>query len=72
MNEGLHITSMAGSWLAVAEGFCGLKMTENDVTVSPSIPDNWESISIRVMHNEKLVKFTITKEFVEKEIIKTN
>ena len=69
VNEGLHITSMAGSWLAVTDGFCGLKMSEDDVTVSATLPDNWKSISIRIIHNDKLIKFTLSNNKVEKEII---
>ena len=34
-DQGLHITSMPGSWLAIVRGFAGMQVLKGDVCVSP-------------------------------------
>jgi maltose phosphorylase len=45
--EGLHITSMAGSWLAIVEGFGGMRIKEDKVCINPVLPQQWKSYSFR-------------------------
>jgi maltose phosphorylase len=48
VGDGLHITSMAGTWLAIVEGFGGMRILDNKVHVNPLIPDQWKSYSFHV------------------------
>jgi maltose phosphorylase len=41
VHEGLHITSMAGTWMAVVMGFGGLRMMEDGLSLSPVLPAAW-------------------------------
>jgi maltose phosphorylase len=43
--EGLHITSMAGSWLAIVEGFGGMRVLNDRLHLNPLIPVQWKSYS---------------------------
>ncbi|OFY41797.1 MAG: maltose phosphorylase [Bacteroidetes bacterium RBG_13_44_24] len=43
--DGLHITSMAGTWLAIVEGFAGMRILDSRILVNPLIPDQWKSYS---------------------------
>ncbi|OFY64034.1 MAG: maltose phosphorylase [Bacteroidetes bacterium RBG_13_43_22] len=43
--DGLHITSMAGTWLAIVEGFAGMRILDSKVLINPLIPDQWKSYS---------------------------
>lgn len=45
VSEGLHITSMAGTWLAVVEGFGGMRIRDGKLFLNPSIPPKWKSYS---------------------------
>ena len=45
VKDGLHITSMAGTWLAIVEGFGGMRIAENVVQINPIIPAQWKSYS---------------------------
>ena len=53
VREGLHITSMAGTWLAIVEGFGGMRICSERVCFNPVIPDAWDSYSfiIRYINN---------------------
>ncbi|MCQ2229130.1 MAG: family 65 glycosyl hydrolase domain-containing protein [Bacteroidales bacterium] len=42
-HEGLHITSMAGTWMSIVEGFGGKRAYNGKLYLKPSIPDQWKS-----------------------------
>jgi len=48
VGDGLHITSMAGTWLAIVEGFGGMRILDNKVHINPLIPAQWKSYSFHV------------------------
>jgi maltose phosphorylase len=45
VGDGLHITSMAGTWLAIVEGFGGMRILDSKVYINPLIPEKWKSYS---------------------------
>ena len=53
VREGLHITSMAGSWLAIVEGFGGVRIRNSKLFMKPVIPPSWRSYTfmVRVLNN---------------------
>jgi maltose phosphorylase len=40
-DDGVHITSMAGSWLAIVQGFAGIYVSNGALTMRPYVPDKW-------------------------------
>ena len=60
--EGLHITSMAGTWLAVVEGFGGMRVEGERLLFSPSLPASWRSLAFRVRFRGKIVSVKVTEE----------
>ncbi|MBI9066791.1 MAG: glycoside hydrolase family 65 protein [Salinivirgaceae bacterium] len=48
VHEGLHITSMAGTWMSVVQGFGGLRVYDGKLHLSPKLPKSWESYSFKV------------------------
>ena len=47
-DQGLHITSMPGSWLAIVRGFAGLQIVGGMLKIAPVIPEKWKSYSFKV------------------------
>ena len=43
--DGLHITSMAGTWMSVVKGFAGMKVVDGQLSFAPFIPSKWEGFS---------------------------
>ena len=60
VSDGLHITSMAGTWLAVVEGFGGMRVSETGPVLNPVIPDKWESYSFNVRFRGILFRVVVT------------
>ena len=56
VDEGLHITSMAGTWLAVVQGFGGMRNFDNKLTFNPKIPQKWESYAFKINYNGIILK----------------
>lgn len=47
-DQGLHITSMPGSWLAITRGFGGMQIKDNLLSFSPTIPDRWQKYTFKI------------------------
>lgn len=61
VEEGLHITSMAGTWMSIVEGFGGMRVVEDTLTFQPKIPSQWESYSFKVIFRNRTIKVTVSK-----------
>jgi len=55
VEEGLHITSMAGTWLSIVEGFGGMRIIAGELSFTPQIPSNWESYSFKINFRNRVV-----------------
>ena len=58
--DGLHITSMAGSWLAIVEGFGGMRVLNNLLLLNPLIPEQWKSYSFNARFRGILFEVKVT------------
>lgn len=59
VEEGLHITSMAGTWMSIVEGFGGMRVLNNTLSFSPKIPKGWKSYSFKVNFRNQVIKVNI-------------
>jgi maltose phosphorylase len=59
--DGLHITSMAGTWMSVIKGFGGLDIKNNELVLNPIIPNGWDSYSFRIGFRNAILKFSVNK-----------
>ncbi len=48
VHEGLHITSMAGTWLSIVQGFGGMRNFDGVLSFAPQIPKEWKSYSFKI------------------------
>ena len=53
VHEGLHITSMAGTWLSIVEGFAGMRVKNGELHFTPRLPKHWKSLSFKVIFQGK-------------------
>lgn len=59
VHEGLHITSMAGTWMSIVEGFGGMRVKNNLLHFTPQIPKQWKSYSFKVNFRGKILKVIV-------------
>jgi maltose phosphorylase len=65
VKEGLHITSMAGTWMSVVEGFGGFRVKNGHVSIYPQIPDQWEGFEFNIHFRDNRIKISCSKSNVE-------
>ncbi|MEG2369761.1 MAG: family 65 glycosyl hydrolase domain-containing protein [Alistipes sp.] len=65
IEEGLHVTSMAGSWLSVVEGFGGMRMQNGMLTFTPALPANWSGLSFKVNYRGRVLSVRVSHSAVE-------
>ncbi|MBC8153397.1 MAG: glycoside hydrolase family 65 protein [Bacteroidetes bacterium] len=60
--DGCHITSMAGTWLAVVKGFGGMRIaSDGQLVLNPYCPTNWQSLAFTVRFRGALLQITATQ-----------
>ncbi|MCF8226699.1 MAG: glycoside hydrolase family 65 protein [Bacteroidales bacterium] len=59
VGEGLHITSMGGTWMSVVYGFGGMRVKNDMLHLTPSLPDQWKSLSFNIIFRENYLKIYI-------------
>jgi maltose phosphorylase len=64
VGEGLHITSMAGTWLAIVEGFGGMRILDSMIHLAPQIPVKWKSYSFHARFRGILFEVKVAKDVV--------
>ena len=61
IEDGLHITSMAGTWLSIVEGFAGMRIKDNQLYFEPKIPKQWQAYSFHINFRNQLLKVSVNK-----------
>ncbi|MFK5890349.1 MAG: family 65 glycosyl hydrolase domain-containing protein [Flavobacteriaceae bacterium] len=59
--EGCHITSMAGTWMTIVQGFGGMRTFNNILSFNPQIPKQWQSYAFTINYRGIILKITKTK-----------
>jgi maltose phosphorylase len=54
-DEGLHITSMAGTWMAVVEGFGGKRIRDGKLCFDPILPKQWQSYRFHIVYRKVML-----------------
>jgi hypothetical protein len=68
--DGLHITSMTGSWLAIVQGFAQMKTWDGKLSFAPFLPSVWSGFAFHVNYRGRLLKVSVNKQTVEISLLK--
>lgn len=58
-HEGLHITSMAGTWMSIVQGFGGMRVINDELKFAPILPKGWKSYTFKVLFRGKVVSVAV-------------
>ena len=59
VEEGLHITSMAGTWMSIVEGFGGMRVKNDALHFEPRIPKDWNGYSFKINFRNQILKVSV-------------
>ena len=60
VEEGCHITSMAGTWMSIVEGFGGMRIKNDALHFEPKIPKEWKGYSFKINFRNQILKVSVT------------
>ncbi len=63
-HEGLHITSMAGTWMSIVQGFGGMRLQNDELVFNPMLPKQWKAYSFNVLFRGKVIKVAMNADGV--------
>ncbi len=61
VEEGCHITSMAGTWMSIVEGFGGMRVKDNTLHFAPKIPKEWQGYSFKINFRNQIIKVSVNQ-----------
>lgn len=64
-HQGLHITSMAGTWMSVVKGFGGLRVKKDTLYLSPMLPSNWNRYSFKIVFRGRELHVDVSRDFTD-------
>lgn len=59
--DGCHITSMAGTWLAIVKGFGGQRVLNDKLSFNTSIPAKWDELAFKIKFRKNLLEVIINQ-----------
>lgn len=59
VEEGLHITSMAGTWMSIVEGFGGVQVIDDHLHINPKLPKQWTGYAFKINFRGNLVEVNV-------------
>lgn len=59
--DGLHITSMTGSWLAIVQGFAQMKTWDGKLSFAPFLPSDWTGYTFHINYRGRLLKIEVAE-----------
>ncbi|WP_298155781.1 glycoside hydrolase family 65 protein [Flavobacterium sp.] len=59
VEEGCHITSMAGTWMSIVEGFGGMRVKNDQLHFEPKIPNGWQGYSFKINFRNQVLKVSV-------------
>ncbi len=63
--QGLHITSMAGTWMSVVEGFGGFRVRDGIPHFNTMLPSAWKSFAFKLRFRQRSLEVKVTPSGVQ-------
>ncbi|AUC78978.1 family 65 glycosyl hydrolase [Nonlabens sp. MB-3u-79] len=60
VEEGCHITSMAGTWMSIVEGFGGLQIIDDKPSFTTKLPQQWTGFSFKINFRHQIIEVQVT------------
>ncbi|MCW0481517.1 family 65 glycosyl hydrolase domain-containing protein [Gaoshiqia sediminis] len=60
--DGLHITSMGGTWMAFVEAFGGIRVVNGQLHLNPFLPKSWKGYAFRLNFRDSHLEISMANE----------
>ena len=62
-DDGCHVTSMVGSWLAIVQGFAGLRFEGQQLSFNPYVPSQWQSYQFNFNYQNRAMTVRVDQRY---------
>jgi alpha,alpha-trehalose phosphorylase len=69
-SHGAHMAAMAGSWLAFAWGYAGLRTDGGRLAFDPVLPDAWNGYRLRLVWQGRRIDVAVSREAVRYRLVR--
>ena len=70
--DGLHITSMTGGWIAMVQGFAGMRVHDGQLSYRPFLPKQWTKYAFRQVFRDRIIEVTVDHDGTSLKLIAGN
>lgn len=67
--HGIHTANMGGCYMAIVNGFAGVRITEEGISCAPFVPGDWTGYRFKLVYMGNLIGFDISKENVKVSLV---
>jgi alpha,alpha-trehalose phosphorylase len=67
--NGLHLASLAGSWIALVAGFGGMRAQDGELHFTPRLPSTIARLAFRLCYRDRRIEVTVTAEEATYEVL---
>lgn len=67
--DGIHTANMGGCYMAIVNGFAGLRVNENGMSIAPFVPKKWAGYRFNVMYKGSLIRISVASNHVSAELL---
>ncbi|MBE3574206.1 MAG: glycoside hydrolase family 65 protein [Firmicutes bacterium] len=62
-DEGIHLTSMGGTWMTIVQGFAGLRVKDGRLSLRPFVPNKWQEFSFHITFRGRRLHVRAARQF---------
>ncbi|HXP55368.1 MAG TPA: glycosyl hydrolase family 65 protein, partial [Streptosporangiaceae bacterium] len=59
--DGMHMASLAGAWVALVQGFGGMRQTPDGLTFAPRLPDGISRLTFHIRYRGRMFQVRVTR-----------
>lgn len=67
--HGVHIACMAGTWLALTQGFAGMRSRPTGLFFAPKLSAELPTLEFRIRYRQRVLQFSATQQQVEYKLL---
>jgi alpha,alpha-trehalose phosphorylase len=67
---GVHTAAMGGTWLGIAYGFAGMRVSKGQLGFAPVLPRQWQDYQFRVHFQGQLLEITVSQSHIEYKLLR--
>ena len=67
--DGMHMASLAGAWVALVQGFGGMRQTPDGLAFAPRLPSGFSRLTFHMRYRGRLIRLTVTRHEATYELV---